>query len=213
MVSRQVDMSLPKFLLFCLITASSRLRAEYAGGPQNQIVERVILVERPLAFLFDEVRRSGAPVEQGVSDNIPPHEKYAEMARYIVHHSEWASIATLSTRGPTAGLPFANVNPNASLVMTLAQSDYCKENHYDPESPLCARVILNGQFSVIPKSSPEWKFSQKALFSRHPEMADWPPDHSFFFAKLNLTFVCVLDYFGGAQEVSVSDYFQVGLAF
>ena len=80
-------MSLPKFLLFCLITTSSRLRAEYAGGLQNQIVERVIVVERPLAYLFEEFRKSGAPVDGGDSDNIPPHEKYAEMARYIVHHS------------------------------------------------------------------------------------------------------------------------------
>nr|XP_033797518.1 protein CREG1 isoform X4 [Geotrypetes seraphini] len=36
------------------------------------------------------------------------------------------------------------VNPNASLTMSLAQTLYCKKEGYDPQSPLCAHIILSG---------------------------------------------------------------------
>ncbi|KAF0046329.1 hypothetical protein F2P81_002858 [Scophthalmus maximus] len=36
------------------------------------------------------------------------------------------------------------VNPAASLSMTLAQTDYCRQQGFDPQSPLCARLILSG---------------------------------------------------------------------
>lgn len=39
------------------------------------------------------------------------------------------------------------VNPQASLSMSLAQTDYCKQLGFDPQSPLCAHIILSG--SVI----------------------------------------------------------------
>ncbi|KAF0304582.1 Protein CREG1 [Amphibalanus amphitrite] len=39
----------------------------------------------------------------------PPHQDVAAMARYIVHVSDWAAMATISTRPPTRGMPFANV--------------------------------------------------------------------------------------------------------
>lgn len=78
----------------------------------------------------------------------------------------------------------------------------------------------------------EADFAKKALFSRHPEMIDWPTDHDWFFAKFNITQVqtpprcCfqpiggqeitllsafqvwVLDYFGGVKTVAPDEYFQ-----
>lgn len=36
----------------------------------------------------------------------------------------------------------------------------------------------------------------------------FPPDHHFFFAKLNISHIYVLDFFGGAAEVSVQDYYH-----
>ena len=38
----------------------------------------------------------------------PPHTQPAKLARYIVHFSDWASMATISTRKATLGLPFSN---------------------------------------------------------------------------------------------------------
>ena len=51
-------------------------------------------------------------------------------------------------------------------------------------------------------------FAKKALFSRHPVMPDWPKNHGWFFAKLNITNVIVLDFFGGAITVPLEDYFN-----
>ncbi len=47
----------------------------------------------------------------------------------------------------------------------------------------------------------------QALFSRHPVMADWPADHDWFFAKLAIQQVAVLDYFGGAKYVPLEEYY------
>jgi len=39
----------------------------------------------------------------------PPHEEYARMARYIVHQSDYVSMATFSSRKPFTDYPTANV--------------------------------------------------------------------------------------------------------
>lgn len=54
----------------------------------------------------------------------------------------------------------------------------------------------------------EAEFAKKALFSRHPEMIDWPGDHNWFFAKMEISQVWVLDYFGGVKMVSPEDYYK-----
>ena len=53
--------------------------------------------------------------------------------------------------------------------------------------------------------------ARAALFSRHPSMRLWPPHHGFFFCKLNITNILLLNYFGGAKTVLVEDYFAVQL--
>nr|XP_057907253.1 protein CREG1 [Doryrhamphus excisus] len=98
------------------------------------------------------------------------------------------------------------VSPQASLSMSLAQTGYCRQHGLDPQSPLCAHIILSG--SVLEVNGTEAEFAKKALFSRHPEMMDWPSDHNWFFAKFNITQVWVLDYFGGVKTVSPDEYFQ-----
>lgn len=165
---------------------------------------------------------------------IPPHD---QVARFVAHQCDWASMATISSHQPVVGQPFSNVfsvsdgprgsssgvpymylthmevsvqdlqvNPQASLSMSLAQTDYCRQQGFDPQSPLCAHIILSG--SVLQVNGTEADYAKKALFSRHPEMIDWPTDHNWFFAKFNITQVWVLDYFGGVKTVSPDDYFQ-----
>lgn len=51
--------------------------------------------------------------------------------------------------------------------------------------------------------------AQQSLFTRHPEMKDWPASHHWFFAKLNLTNIWVLDYFGGPKVVTPEEYYNV----
>uniref|UniRef100_A0A1A8CIQ8 Cellular repressor of E1A-stimulated genes 1 n=2 Tax=Nothobranchius kadleci TaxID=1051664 RepID=A0A1A8CIQ8_NOTKA len=168
---------------------------------------------------------------------IPPHDQVARVARFVAHRCDWASVATISTHKPVVGQPFSNVfsvsdgphgtstgvpylyltrmevsvqdlqvNPQASMSMSLAQTDYCRQQGFDPQSPLCAHIILSG--SVLEVNGTEADFAKKSLFTRHPEMIDWPTDHNWFFAKFNITQVWVLDYFGGVKTVSPDDYFQ-----
>ena len=96
--------------------------------------------------------------------------------------------------------------------MTLAQGDYCKRQALDPQDPPCARVILSGTASRIHNGTEEESFASNAVFSRHPNMRDYPEGHEFYFAKMNVEHICLLAWFGGAKDVSVDDYFNVTLS-
>ncbi|XP_078512827.1 protein CREG1 [Lissotriton helveticus] len=174
----------------------------------------------------------------GDFSSMPPRNDTARVARTVAHRCDWGAVATVSTQKAVKGKPFANVfsisdgpvkhgtgvpylyltamevsvqdlkaNPAASLTMSLAQTNYCKKEKYDPQSPLCTRIILSGTINPVEES--EVDTAKEALFSRHPEMASWPKDHEWFFAKLNITNIWVLDYFGGMKNVTIDDYFNV----
>uniref|UniRef100_A0A1A7Z1Q2 Cellular repressor of E1A-stimulated genes 1 n=2 Tax=Iconisemion striatum TaxID=60296 RepID=A0A1A7Z1Q2_9TELE len=190
-----------------------------------------------LALLLALTLNSPSPSRSACRVQIPPHDQVARVARFIAHRCDWASVATISTHKPVVGQPFSNVfsvsdgphgtstgipylyltrmevsvqdlqvNPQASMSMSLAQTDYCRQQGFDPQSPLCAHIILSG--SVLEVNDTEADFAKKSLFTRHPEMIDWPTDHNWFFAKFNITQVWVLDYFGGVKMVSPDEYFQ-----
>lgn len=176
----------------------------------------------------------GAPPSRA---HIPPHNETARVARFVAHNCDWGALATISSHEPVRGQPFANVfsisdgprshgsgvpyfylttmeisvqdlqeNANASLTMSLAQTRYCREKHYDPQSPLCAHIILSGIIEKV--DDKENATAKHALFSRHPEMIKWPHDHNWFFAKLNITNIWVLDYFGGIKTVTPDEYYK-----
>lgn len=190
-----------------------------------------------LALCWVSLYGSSVSSAPGCALQIPPHEEVARVARFVAHLCDWASLATVSSRDPVVGQPFSNVfsisdgpiaqstgtpymyltpmeisvqdlqvSPVSSMSMSLAQTDYCRNSGYDPQSPLCAHIILSG--SVLQVNGSEADFAKKALFSRHPEMIDWPQDHGWFFAKFNVTLVWVLDYFGGVKTVSPEEYFK-----
>ncbi|KAI8491036.1 Cellular repressor of E1A-stimulated proteins 1 [Branchiostoma belcheri] len=99
-------------------------------------------------------------------------------------------------------------DPFATLLVSEVQSGYCASAKWDPEDPRCAKVHLSG--NVVPVPEDETDFAMKSLFSRHPIMAEWykMPDHKFYFAKMEIEDVFVLDFFGGGQSVSPEDYFK-----
>jgi len=78
----------------------------------------------------------------------------------------------------------------------------------DPENPPCARLVLNGNFLNI-SGTDEEATAQEALFSRHPSMEDWPSDHSWFFAKIDISYIWLIDIYGGAAVIDPADYFAV----
>merc|ERR1712240_911422 len=102
-------------------------------------------------------------------------------------------------------------NPTASIALSLAQTGYCTEHNMDAQDPLCAHVILTGKIVTLEKGSKEEAYAKEALFSRHPAMVYWPADHGFYFTKLDIESIILLDFYGGASQVPVTDYFAATL--
>lgn len=164
------------------------------------------------------------------------------MSRYIVHQSDWATLAYTGnqsfmdgmpmgrvysvsdgTINNSSGVPYIMASPmdlsfqdvvktkKCSLVMSLAQSDYCKKKFYDPEDPRCAQVTLTGEFIKLEKNDPEWNVAKEALWTRHPVMRKWHilvPGHNWQFAKISIEHITLLDTFGGRKYPSLEDYFN-----
>ena len=93
-------------------------------------------------------------------------------------------------------------------IYDILQGDYCKENNLDEQDPRCAHLILTGKIVKIENDTDEATLAMESLFSRHPHMTEWPVDHSWFFCKLDIENILLLNYFGGAITVPVDDYFN-----
>ena len=165
----------------------------------------------------------------------PPFTQKAAMARYVVHNTNWSVVSTVSrsfggipygnvessSDGPinnSTGIPYYYISPldfvvkdamkhsQVTATMSLMETGYCFRKNYDPEDPRCARVTIIGNLTKVVDVK-ELQFSHHALFSRHPQMQYWPKDHQFAIYKINVTKVILLDFFGGASELSSAAYF------
>jgi len=97
-----------------------------------------------------------------------------------------------------------------TLSLSEAQSDICKEADEDPQSPLCAKVMLTGNIRKISeKKERDSAFSY--LLSRHPEMSSWPVGHGWYTARLELKQVQLLDYYGGITTLTPEEYYKINL--
>lgn len=97
-------------------------------------------------------------------------------------------------------------NNRATVLVSLEETRYCENQKMDPEDPRCTRLMLSGKMKKLRDGTPEFKFAQAALFERHPAMADFPPDHNWFVAKLKIVQIAMIDWFGGAKYIPVRDY-------
>jgi len=59
----------------------------------------------------------------------------------------------------------------------------------------------------LESGSPEESIARDALFGRHPGMSSWPSDHGWFFAKLDIESVLVVDFYSAIKEVPLEDYY------
>jgi len=100
------------------------------------------------------------------------------------------------------------------------------------QDPTCAKVSITGRMRPVPED--DWPLAERILFSRHPKMRSWPADHGFVACallampnqsqllkaraqqlhlwrryELHPEEVRLLDYYGGAQIVPVSEYYAV----
>ncbi|KAK2579109.1 hypothetical protein KPH14_001280 [Odynerus spinipes] len=120
--------------------------------------------------------------------------------------------------GNGSGIPYLYLTPldftaqdlskdsRATLLMSLAQGSYCRDKIWDPMDPRCARVMITGKIKQIKTDSPELEVAKNAVFERHPALKHMPADHHFYFAKMKMISIVVLDTFGGPKYVNVKDY-------
>ncbi|CAB3250589.1 unnamed protein product [Arctia plantaginis] len=97
-------------------------------------------------------------------------------------------------------------NNRATVLVSLEETRYCENQKIDPEDPRCTRLMLSGKMKKMKNGTPEYTFAKAALFERHPAMADFPPDHDWFVAKLKIAQIAMVDWFGGAKYIPVKNY-------
>jgi len=102
-------------------------------------------------------------------------------------------------------------NNQLTTLFTMDQSLYCSKRNVDPMEPTCARAMISGEALRIPNDSDEFKFGTNAMMSHHPAAATWLNTHEFFLCKLNITSICILDWYGGPHFVDSEDYFKAEL--
>lgn len=178
-------------------------------------------------FLVGGVCAHGAPLQR-------PDPAFASaMARWLVTSNSWGVVSTVSIH--LNGIPFGNVAsysdgpdgnstgvpyfylsaldptprdvaviPYASLTVSEAPLGTCGST--DVENPTCAKITLSGQMYLVVEDTEESDFAALALFSKHPEMEDWPKDHNFKFYGLKIQDIFLIDWYGGAKTLSVDEY-------
>lgn len=98
-----------------------------------------------------------------------------------------------------------------TVLFSLDQSLYCTNRKIDPMEPTCARIMISGEALRVEKDTEEYTFAANAMVSHHPATAHWIDAHDFFLCKMNITQICVLDWYGGPHFVTVDDYYKTTL--
>ncbi|CAH0478900.1 unnamed protein product [Peronospora belbahrii] len=159
----------------------------------------------------------------------------ARHARQLVHDNTWATVSTISVQfngvpyGSTLsysdGIGYSkenstgqlffyltlmdpsgkdlSINSTASISMTMAQEgqNACK---MDIEDPTCWKLTLLGNLVPV-VSLNERHYAEKVLFSKHPQMKQWPRNHEFRPYVLEIKHIILLDFYGGAKHVLDED--------
>jgi hypothetical protein len=120
---------------------------------------------------------------------------------------------------------FVDFQKNAAVSMSLSEAslssvcggealESCKISNSgfgDPENPVCARLVLSGVLVVLSKDDAEYKFAKSAIFKRHASMEEWPENHDWVVAKIDVQDIWLIDFFGGASILNVDAYKKVDL--
>ncbi|KAK9271993.1 hypothetical protein L1049_002362 [Liquidambar formosana] len=168
-----------------------------------------------------------------LSISKPDPDDAAATARWLVSQNSWGVLNTISS--DLGGSPFGNVvsfsdgipgkglgipyfylttldptarnalkDPRSSLTISEYPIGTCGKN--DPENPTCAKITLTGKLNLVEGNSDEAEFAQSALFTKHPEMKDWPKGHNFQFFKLEIEDIFLIDWFGGPKPLTLDQY-------
>merc|ERR1712157_300503 len=117
----------------------------------------------------------------------------------------------LPTPDPTA----IDVSKNPTISLTFSEAALAERldekgqvcGGLDPNDPLCAQVMIVGKAVVLDKAA--LKKAEEAFGVRHP-LAPWLAKGGSHtggaYYTIEPEYITILDYYGGATEVSVQDY-------
>ena len=130
------------------------------------------------------------------------------------------SDGTVGANDNSTGVPYFYVSPLDTSMVDIAANPAvslsvteeminasCTVKKLDAEDPRCARVTLSGRMVEV-TDAVEAAAARAALFSRHPVMASWPGDHAFAFWKVEISNIWLIDFFGGAANITTAEYFK-----
>ncbi|CAK9162845.1 unnamed protein product [Ilex paraguariensis] len=161
----------------------------------------------------------------------PLPDSAAAFARWLVSESSWGVLNTIA--GDLGGAPFGNVvsfsdglpdkgsgipyfylttlDPTARYALKDQRSSFTVSEYpigtcgkTDPENPTCSKITLTGKLKL--GNPDEAEYAQTALFTKHPEMKDWPKDHNFQIFKLEVENIFMINWFGGPKPLTVDEY-------
>eukprot|EP00924_Labyrinthula_sp_SR-Ha-C_P014983 maker-scaffold_9-snap-gene-4.12-mRNA-1 protein AED:0.04 eAED:0.04 QI:386/1/1/1/0/0.2/5/106/212 len=169
----------------------------------------------------------------------PLHTHYAEFARWLVSEGEWGIIATSGetrSKDRNFAAPFSNVvsftesngvpvfyltkldptgldleisNYAAFTIAEKSLSGRCKLSV--AEEPICAKLTISGTISPMDKNDEKYSEYEKLLVNKFPQMRLWPSDHGFQVYTMEVMDLFLIDFYGGAPQISVEDYFKANL--
>ncbi|KAI4366642.1 hypothetical protein MLD38_022495 [Melastoma candidum] len=173
------------------------------------------------------------PLDSLVLNPKPDPKDAIATARWLVSENSWGVLNTIAD--DLGGAPFGNVvsfcdgppnegtgipyfylttlDPTAQYALKDERASFTTSEYpvgtcgnRDPENPTCAKITLTGKLKMLNGNSEEAEFAQKSLFSRHPEMKDWPKDHDFRVFKLDIQNIFLIDWFGGPKPITLDEY-------
>ncbi|OEL31472.1 Protein CREG1 [Dichanthelium oligosanthes] len=159
-----------------------------------------------------------------VADKPVPSEATAT-ARWLAAQNTWGVLSNVvsysdGVPGEGHGIPYfylTTLDPTARDALqdqrtsfTLSEFPLGTCGKIDPENPTCAKLTLTGKLKLVDLQSSEADLAKSALFTKHPEMKDWPKNHHFKIFKLEIENIFLIDWFGGPKPMSPSQYLEFG---
>jgi len=249
-VTSESEKQRTKSVLFEQHPAMKSWPADHSWLIQKLDIEHIWLVSAfggaldvPLTDYF------GAPPPSTGQPMNPAHEpkhrkpffpEKGATARWLVHESTWATLATTSVHlggmafanpislsdGPddnATGIPYMLLSTMDTSTEDLLKNDNCTltfsqaevncglhgiTGPLDPEDPRCTRLSLTGRMEGVTDLE-EKQFAEEALVAEHPSMKMWLGFKDFHLVKLHIQYIWLIDFFGGASEISVEKYYNV----
>lgn len=99
-------------------------------------------------------------------------------------------------------------NNSLTVLFTEDQDLSCTNSGRDTMEPTCARAIITGHIIRLNQSSVEYAQADEWFSDRHPASIKWRKEHKFYFCKLEIELIALIDFYGGAKYVTVEDYYN-----